>query len=798
MSTNQVTLSPAPLQVCECTDRKFQRDDLEISKLKNHPGVLELYLSRARFKKNGGQYEGFCPFHNDRQTPSCKLNDKTGRWLWFCFGKCQRGGSVVDFVMEHDHLAEGEAIKTIRQELGESPAKSHNIYRSIYKSDDYEKQPALITISLTDYAVAEKMLASNQTAQEWLLNERGVSYESAKRLHVGYRQKIRAGDENLRDILDQGWIIFPCIENGIVVSLKYRSLVRKAFSRKYGMASALFNTAAIVPLGTVYVTAGEFDTLALEQAGFCSISLPSDSFTITPEMKKKLGMAGKLVLAGDSDESGVRAMDRMQEEIPEALRLRWPEGIKDANELWMQYRNDMAGFQQLIGQLTDAAVKAPVAEVIPELEEEAPESIPICPPEVLSGGYIGELTQLLTEGTTIPPEFVFQNIMMLLGAMVDGKVGFNCHQNIHTRFYSVNVSDLPRSGKGESWARTGEETTGLLAGILAEQGITVIDASLFGSGEFMVGSLSEHAKLIQKDDPAAQVNVVARCDEMAEIFEKSKALGSTLQTKLLQMFERNTVSTGSFKNKEHSVHNLHFSISGDFTFDGFQKAFAGQGAGGSGLLSRFTYAFAKRGSYKGRWPQTNNIKLVQCLAKITECLGRVDFPTEAPVGILDDLDSLFAWRPQPRYVPVETGEAAKMHEAFLEELELQEGIFTSELPSHFRRFLLLQTIFSDNPRIDEDRTRQAISWTRHQFAIRKALWPEDGGKEEEQFERKILKALVGRKLSLRRLMDWCHVDRAGSGGHETFLRALNALKNTQRILGDGQSRKGSPLYALAK
>src|SRR5580698_3461222 len=86
--------------------------------LKDHPGCLNLYLSRARFKKNGSEYECCCPFHPEK-TASCKINQKTGRWLWFCHG-CQRGGSIVDFVMACDFLEEGAAIQTIKKELGDT------------------------------------------------------------------------------------------------------------------------------------------------------------------------------------------------------------------------------------------------------------------------------------------------------------------------------------------------------------------------------------------------------------------------------------------------------------------------------------------------------------------------------------------------------------------------------------------------------------------------------------------------------------------------------------------------------
>jgi CHC2 zinc finger len=615
---------------------EFEHDTEE---LKDHPGVLGLYLSRARFKKNGKGWETNCPFHPDK-TPSCKLYLDHGRWLWRCFGACQRGGSIIDFVMESDHLGLGNAIRKTKAELGEN--KTTYVSAPTPEGDDKR----YVTVSWANYAKAEQNLAASQKAQAWLLDKRGITLDTAKRFHLGYCKTNKYTASNT--LRDQGWIIIPSIEHGEIVSIKFRSIVEKQFSRKPGMRTCLFNRGEPStghPL--VYIVSGDFDTMVLEQAGFKSISLPGDGFTVTEEMAQELQVLGQIILAGDNDTSGLNRMQKTQAVLNAPL-LQWPNDCKDASDLWLKHKGDVEGFRKLVERLTKEAMKKPV-EVIDE-EDEAPENIPICPPEVVSGGYIGELTRLLTEGTTIPPEFVFQNTSMILGAMVDGKIGFNSHEAIHTRSYSVNVSNLPRSGKGESWVRTGEETTGLLANILAERGLKIMDASLYGSGEFMVGSLSEYAKVIQKDDPTAPVNVIARCDEMAEIFEKSKTLGSTLQTKLLQMFERNSVSTGSFKNKEHAVHNLHFSVSGDFTFDGFQKAFAGQGAGGSGLLSRFTYAYAKRSPYRGRWPVMDNIGVIKVLAQIRECLDRLDDPKiETPVETPDD--SLFAYQPKTRFIP---------------------------------------------------------------------------------------------------------------------------------------------------
>jgi len=65
--------------------------------------VMELYGYRTK--------HGFmnCPFHGDH---NASLKVYKGRKGWHCFG-CGKGGSVIDFVMEHEGCRYYEAVKAI-------------------------------------------------------------------------------------------------------------------------------------------------------------------------------------------------------------------------------------------------------------------------------------------------------------------------------------------------------------------------------------------------------------------------------------------------------------------------------------------------------------------------------------------------------------------------------------------------------------------------------------------------------------------------------------------------------------
>jgi 5S rRNA maturation endonuclease (ribonuclease M5)/KaiC/GvpD/RAD55 family RecA-like ATPase len=59
--------------------------------------------------------QALCPFHKDTY-PSFSISKKAGQWLWHCFG-CDKGGSIIDFIMEHEHINVSEAIRRLESEL---------------------------------------------------------------------------------------------------------------------------------------------------------------------------------------------------------------------------------------------------------------------------------------------------------------------------------------------------------------------------------------------------------------------------------------------------------------------------------------------------------------------------------------------------------------------------------------------------------------------------------------------------------------------------------------------------------
>ena len=96
--------------------------------------VLRLYGYRTK--------RGFmcCPFHGEKE-PSLKVYRETGGW--HCFG-CNRGGSVIDFVMEHENCDFQTAVAALDRALNlglmnprEDPFKARHEQRVQKALDDF-------------------------------------------------------------------------------------------------------------------------------------------------------------------------------------------------------------------------------------------------------------------------------------------------------------------------------------------------------------------------------------------------------------------------------------------------------------------------------------------------------------------------------------------------------------------------------------------------------------------------------------------------------------------------------------
>ena len=306
-------------------------------------------------------------------------------------------------------------------------------------------------------------------------------------------------------------------------------------------------------------------------------------------------------------------------------------------------------------------------------------AMPVYPELALDGDYIGDLAYALTKNTAVPMCLARANIKTILSTMIDGRVGFPGHEDLHMRHYSMQIAP-PRSGKGESWKRTGALPNGALSSLVAEKAI-LLDGGTFGSGEFMIAKLARHDGKI----------VIARFDEMKVLFEKAQTKCSILESTFLSLYETTGAASGSHTNGEHSFENVQFSFSGDFTHEGFEKIFAGRGAASSGFLARCTLTYSSRKGHEGDWSSLDPVMVHRATKQV-----------RAPIAYIESVSAAGVW------VPSEDLKAKDRRIEFVNALVKSDDRHCAELHAHFKRDLLLRVLFSDN-HITIDKVDRAIA-----------------------------------------------------------------------------------------
>jgi len=78
--------------------------------------ILDHYSLTERLKRSGDSLSGTCPLHNGDNPTQFRVS--VSKNCWNCFGKCKRGGNVLDFVALKENVSVREAAIRISEWFG--------------------------------------------------------------------------------------------------------------------------------------------------------------------------------------------------------------------------------------------------------------------------------------------------------------------------------------------------------------------------------------------------------------------------------------------------------------------------------------------------------------------------------------------------------------------------------------------------------------------------------------------------------------------------------------------------------
>ena len=313
--------------------------------------IVEVIGARVQLKKAGREYKACCPFHNEK-TPSFWVSPD--KQFYHCFG-CGKHGTVLGFLMDHDHMAFPEAVEELATRLGLEVPHEGGVDRGARRADE----PLFELMAQVARFYADG-LAREARARDYLA-QRGLAPETIARFGLGYaanswnevlrrfgtaeadrqrladaglivereRGQVRDGERHYDRFRDR--IMFPIRDaRGRVIAFggriidagepKYLNSPETVLFHKGRELYGIYETRRARPnLTRLVVVEGYMDVVRLHQAGV-DYALATLGTATTPEHFRRIfRLVPAVVFAFDGDRAGRAAAWRaLQQALPEA------------------------------------------------------------------------------------------------------------------------------------------------------------------------------------------------------------------------------------------------------------------------------------------------------------------------------------------------------------------------------------------------------------------------------------------------------------------------------------------------
>lgn len=304
--------------------------------------VLARYGLLEQLRRSGDTLSGACPLHGGKNPTTFRVN--LTRNCYICFGKCNSGGSIVDFVSGMERIGIREAGLLIQEWF--------QLEHSNVPFTPAEPRP--VTPQILEPNVVLGFSLDGLDQQHCYLKQRGLNEETIQAFGLGL---CSHGTLN-------GWIAIPIHNaNGKVVAYagrwpgKPRSGEPKyRLPRGFRKSLELFNqhrAAKTSPLEPLVVVEGFFGCLRVWQAGHHRVvALMGSMLSATQEQRivDMVGSNGHVVLLFDGDAAGQKGAAEARERLSHRVSVsvarldhdQQPDSLSDATMLNLIARHQPA------------------------------------------------------------------------------------------------------------------------------------------------------------------------------------------------------------------------------------------------------------------------------------------------------------------------------------------------------------------------------------------------------------------------------------------------------------------------
>ncbi len=351
----------------------FYNDNI-IEEIKLKSDIISVISEFLPLKKRGRNFIANCPFHNEK-SPSFTVSPE--KQIYHCFG-CNASGNVFTFLIEHEHMTFGEALKYLGDKLGViiNDDNYSNYGKQKNTKENYKKERQINIHQFVARYFYKKLYDEYGKEAHAYAKNRGLSKETLIKFKIGYApyksddlisQLAKLGYTS-DELLESGIfsksiegrlyskffnrLIFP-IENiqskiigfgGRVITNsepKYlNSPETEIFKKKYNLYGLNIAKDEIKKNNQVLVMEGYMDVVSVWQKGvFNAVASLGTSFT-EEQGRLLLRFTNEIVMVYDNDNAGKKAAVRaasLLRPLNVTVKIADLEGAKDPDEFINKY-----------------------------------------------------------------------------------------------------------------------------------------------------------------------------------------------------------------------------------------------------------------------------------------------------------------------------------------------------------------------------------------------------------------------------------------------------------------------------
>lgn len=416
-------------------------DPETVKKILDTADIVEVVSDFVSLKRRGANYMGLCPFHNER-TPSFSVSKARGYCK--CFS-CGKGGSAVGFIMEHEQLSYGEALRWLANKYGIEVEEEEMTPEQMEAATERESMLALNDFALRHFEHNLTENADGRAIGLAYFHERGLTDVAIKRFRLGYaldRQGAFLSDAlgkgySEKLLLDtglcgksergslydrfRGRVIYPVFSlSGKVVAFGGRTLrtgkevskyVNSPESVIYHKSNQLYGLyqarRAIVSSDKCILVEGYMDVISMSQRGVENVVASSGTSLTDGQIALIHRFTENVTVIYDSDAAGIKASLRgIDMLLAEGLNIKvmlLPDGedpdsfaqahtLEQIHQYMSENETDFLRFKTQV-LLKDVAANDPIgrSRVITDIVR----SISVIPNDVTRNEYVKECSRLL-------------------------------------------------------------------------------------------------------------------------------------------------------------------------------------------------------------------------------------------------------------------------------------------------------------------------------------------------------------------------------------------------------------------